>query len=99
MAFRSSLKGTLTGLAGGAVVTAVGLGFFTLMVDKTWPMRVVQVSSWLGFWAMNDWYSELPTNVNTTVTNALLVLAGALQWAVVGLIYDLGRRLLVNRRT
>lgn len=58
------------------MVTAVGLGFFTLMADKTWPLRVTQVSSWLGFWAMNDWYSEFPTNVNTTLTNVLLVLAG-----------------------
>ncbi len=99
MSLPSSLKGTFAGLVGGAVVTAVGLGFFTLMADKTWPLRVTQVSSWLGFWAMNDWYSEFPTNVNTTLTNVLLVLAGAVQWAAVGLVYDLSRRLLVNRRT
>ena len=98
MSCRFSLKGTLVGLVGGAAVTAVGIGFFTVMVDKTWPMRVMQISSWLGFWAMSDWYGGFPTNVNTTLTTMLLVLAGALQWAAVGLLYDLSSRFWLSRR-
>ena len=97
MTSRSALKSTLIGLIGGAVVTALALGFFALMADKTWPMRVMKVSAWIGFWAMSDWYTGFPTNVNTKVTNALLVLAGAVQWATAGLVYDLGRRILANR--
>lgn len=60
-------------------------------------MRVMQVSAWLGFWAMRDWYQGFPIDVSAAKTNSLLVLAGALQWGLVGLIYDLGRLLVTDR--
>jgi hypothetical protein len=47
---------------------------------------------------MGDWYQGFPTNVSLAATNSFLVLAGALQGALVGLIYDLGRFLVTVRR-
>ena len=83
----------------GTAVTAVGIGFFTLAVDKAGPMRVMQASAWLGLWAMRDWYQGFPIDVSLARTNSLLVLAGALQWGLVGLIWDLGRLFFTKSRT
>jgi hypothetical protein len=51
----------------------------------------MRLAAWLGFWAMGDWYQGFPLRVSATMTNLLLVLAGALQWGLVGLAWDLGR--------
>jgi hypothetical protein len=98
MSYRISFRGTLTGLIVGSTVTTLGIEFLTLLVEKTWPMRVTEVSAWLGFWAMRNWYQGFPIDVGIATTNSLLVLAGALQWGLLGLIWDLVGCSLGNRR-
>ncbi len=88
MTFR--FTGTLVGSIVGAVVTAVALASFTWLPDEAWPLLVTNVSAWLGFWAMQDWYQGFPTRVGLALTNGLLILSAAVQWSIVGLIYDLG---------
>jgi hypothetical protein len=97
MSHRASFRGTLIGLVAGSAVTVVGIGLFTLALDKTWPMRVIQVSALLGLWAMRDCHQGFPIDVSAAKTNSLLVLAGALQWGLAGFIYDLGRLFVTNR--
>jgi hypothetical protein len=80
-------------------VTAAGIASFHSAADKTWPLRATEVSAWLGFWVMRDWYPGcFPINVSAANTNALLVVFGAVQGAVVGLVYDLLRRFLASRK-
>ncbi len=93
----SSIRGMLCGLFAGSAVTAIGLACFSLSADKTWPFQVTQLSAWLGFWVMQDWYQGFPVGISVAKTNSLLILAGGLQWGLVGLAFDLGRLVVINR--
>lgn len=44
-----------------------------LAVDENLPMRILQFTSWLGFWAMRDWYPGNYLHPNWLVTDAGLV--------------------------
>ncbi len=93
------LRGALTGFAFGAAVTGGLIVFFTLAVDKTWPVRLLRVFDWLALWSVSNFCAGcFPVPASAVNSNSLLILAVAIQWAIVGILWDLGRLLLIASR-
>jgi uncharacterized membrane protein YuzA (DUF378 family) len=87
-----ALAGSLTGLVFGIAGALILLQLFSVVGDKPWVYHMAQVSTGLGVWMVREWdFGCFPTQAGVAKTNTLFVLAGGLQWGVVGLMFDLIR--------
>jgi len=84
-------RGTLTGLIVGTTGMIFALAFLNLYGERVWLIQLVKGSAWLGFQVLGSLFEGHQLKVSLAMDNALLVLLGAVQWGLVGSIYDLAR--------
>jgi hypothetical protein len=81
-----SLKWLGFGFVLGIAATAALLGWYEASPTNILPLRLVRAVAWLGFFVFDRTYQGYTANVNLRLVNALLILLGGVQWAVLTLI-------------
>jgi hypothetical protein len=93
------VRWTILGGIFGGLVSALLITWSVFGNAGSWPIRLMKINAWLGLQVFGDLYEGFPVISSPVGPNAVLVLFGALQWSLLGLVLDATRRWIRIRET